>query len=84
MVLFFSKFMNTIGGYQWFYEYKGKIISQVKLGTITKKVRLYNDKEEYIFNSRTECANFIKRSVGRVSDLIKLGYWKDYKVENYE
>lgn len=75
---------NTIGGYQWFYEYKGKIISQVKLGTITKKVRLYNDKEEYIFNSRTECANFIKRSVGRVSDLIKLGYWKDYKVENYE
>ena len=75
---------NTIGGYQWFYEYKGEIIPKVELGTITKKVRLYNDEEEYIFNSRTECANFIKRSTGRVSDLIKLGYWKNYKIENYD
>lgn len=74
---------NTIGGYQWFYEYKGEIIPKAELGTITKKVRLYNDKEEYIFNSRTDCANFIKRSIGRVSDLIKLGYWKNYKIDNH-
>lgn len=74
---------NTIGGFQWFYEFKGKCIPSVSLGTITKKVRLYNDEEEYIFNSRTECANFIKRSTGRISDLLKLGYWKNYKIENY-
>lgn len=74
---------NTIGGFQWFYEYKGENISKVSLGTITKKVRLYNDTEEYIFNSRTECATFIKRSTGRVSDLLKIGVWKNYKIENY-
>ena len=75
---------NTIGGFQWFYEFKGEVVPKVNLGTITKKVRLYNDEEEYIFNSRTECANFIKRSTGRVTDLIKLGYWKNYKIENYD
>jgi group I intron endonuclease len=74
---------NTIGGFQWFHQFKGSKIPSVNLGTITKKVKLYNDEEEYIFNSRTECANFIKRSTGRVSDLIKLGYWKNYKIENY-
>ena len=74
---------NTIGGFQWFYEYKGENIPKVSLGTITKKVRLYNDTEEYIFNSRTECAAFIQRSTGRVSDLLKIGVWKNYKIENY-
>lgn len=74
---------NTIGGFQWFYNYKGEIISEVDLGTISKKVKLYNDKEEYIFNSRSECAKFINRSVGRVSDLLKIGFWKNYKIENY-
>jgi len=74
---------NTIKGFQWFYDYKGLNIPKVSLGTITKKVRLYNDNEEYIFNSRTECANFIKRSIGRVSDLLKIGIWKNYKIENY-
>ena len=76
---------NTIGGFQWYYEFKGLIIFPTRKGnlTIQKGVRLYNDEEEYIFNSRTECANFIKRSTGRISDLLKLGYWKNYKIENY-
>lgn len=75
---------NTIGGFQWFHAFKGDDIPSVSLGTITKRVKLYNDREEYLFNSRTECAKFIKRSTGRVSDLIKLGYWKNYKIENYD
>lgn len=47
-------------------------------------VRLYNDTEEFIFNSRKECADFIKRSSGRVTDLIKIGTFENYKIENYE
>lgn len=74
---------NTIGGFQWFYENRGLKVKPVSLGTITKKVKLYNNDEEYIFNSRTECAKYIKRSIGRVSDLLKIGYWKNYKIENY-
>ena len=76
---------NTIGNFQWFYEFKGLIIPPTRNGKLTmqKGIRLYNDKEEYIFNSRTECAKFIKRSTGRVTDLLKLGYWKNYKIENY-
>ena len=30
-----------------------------------------------------QTVDFIKRSTGRVTDLIKLGYWKNYKIENY-
>lgn len=74
---------NTIGGFQWYYNYKGDKIPKISLGTITKKVRLYNETEEYIFNSRKECAKFINRSEGRVTDLIKIGTWKHYKIENY-
>jgi hypothetical protein len=73
-------------GFQWFYEFRGNNITPIKLGRITtkKKVRLYNDDENYIFSSREECAKFIKRSPSRVSDLIKLGIFKNYKIENYE
>lgn len=75
---------NTIGGFQWFYYFYGEKISKVELGTITKKVRLYNDSEEYVFNSRNECALFIKRTPSRVSDLIKKGKWGIYNIENYD
>ena len=40
--------------------------------------------EKYIFNSRKECAKFIKRSSARVTDLIKIGKFKNYKIKNYE
>lgn len=52
--------------------------------TTKKGVRLYNDNEEYIFNSRKECADFIKRSPGRVTNLLKIGKFENYNIENYE
>lgn len=77
---------NNLGNCQWFYIFKGEKIPATNSGknTTKRKVRLYNDSEEYIFNSRKECAEFIHRSPGRVTDLIKIGVFENYKIENYE
>lgn len=77
---------NNLNNFQWFYDYRGNQILSVKSGRASTKkmVRLYNDTEEFIFNSRKECADFIKRSSGRVTDLIKIGTFENYKIENYE
>lgn len=77
---------NNLGGFQWFYNYQGQTTSSISLGktTLNKKVILYNDTEKYIFSSRSECAKFIRRSPSRVTDLIKIGIFKEYKIENYE
>ena len=76
---------NNLAGFQWFYKYKGKNIPSIILGktTMNKKVILYNDTEKYIFNNRKECAKFIKRSPARVTDLIKIGTFKTYKIKNH-
>lgn len=75
---------NNTAGFQWFYNYKGNKIKSILSGKDTKKkVRLFNEIEEHIFNSRKECAKFIKRSPGRVTDLIKIGVFNNYKIENY-
>lgn len=76
--------INNAGGFQWFYEYRGETVPSILTGRSTKKgVRLYNGTEEHIFNSREECALFISRSPGRVTDLIKQGYFQNYNIENY-
>lgn len=77
---------NNAFGFQWFYEPQGLTVNPTTLGKITSRrgVILYSDTEKHIFDSRKECANFINRSVGRVTDLIKLGIWKQYKIENYD
>ena len=76
---------NNLGGFQWFYDFKGNKINPINLGRITtkRKVKLYNENEEYIFNSREECSKFINRSPSRVTDLIKIGVFNTYKIENY-
>lgn len=77
---------NNLGGFQWFYQYKGTSTSSTRLGktTLNKKVILYNEKEKYVFNNRLECAKFIDRAPSRVTDLIKVGIFNEYKIENYE
>lgn len=77
---------NNLNNFQWFYNDLGNKIDKVDSGRSTTKkgVRLYNNNEEYIFNSRKECAEFIRRSPGRVTDLLKIGIFENYKIENYE
>ena len=77
---------NNLAGYQWFYEDRGLEVAPIKTGrnSTKRKVRLFNSKEEYIFDSREECSKFIKRSPSRVTDLIKQGYFNNYIIENYE
>lgn len=75
---------NNAFGFQWFYENQGLNVNPISLGRTTtqKGVILYSNTEKYTFNSRKECAKFINRSEGRVTDLIKIGTWKHYKIEN--
>lgn len=76
---------NNAFGFQWFYEFKGKQINKQRLGKISaqRSVILFNELEKFIFNSRTECGKFIKRSPSRVTDLIKIGKFNNYNIQNY-
>jgi len=40
--------------------------------------------DERIAALNAEAIEFVKDNINYDFDLIKLGYWKDYKVENYE
>jgi hypothetical protein len=78
---------NNFANFQWFYTFKGNNIGSIELGrnTTKKKVILYNHKERYIFNSRKDCAKFLKLSPSRITDLIKENeVYHGYNIENYE
>jgi hypothetical protein len=81
-----TKSPNISYGYQWFREYKGESINPCASGktTLHKKVRLSNDTQELIFNSRAECAKHFNVSSSQVSNAIHKGWrFKGYKVESY-
>lgn len=82
-----TKSPNVSYGFQWFLNYKGLKINKSDSGKITlhKKVKLINEKEELIFNSREECAKHFNVKSSQITNAINKGWkFRTYKVENYE
>lgn len=82
-----TKSPNISYGYQWYLEYKGDKIDAVAGGktTLHRAVRLYNNEENLIFNSREECGKYFNVASCQITNALRGNYkFKEYNVENYD